>query len=263
MIEATGSISGIAGQDSNITQLDSSGNGVQIDSVNKNLQTKITNAQQKLHSLSSDEKMTQEEKLKKRQEIRQEITNLNQKLRQHQLDQKREERAKERAEKQAKEQAKNDAMADNARRAAFEKKETVQQAASEEEENQESGLPQKKVSAMISADGSMKQAKVYKSVETQLGAVVSILQSEINLDSVRGQNTEKKQEKLTKIQKKTNAATGSQMSVLGDVNKAVKKAVEDEQDGKKIKRDNGLTLLKGDNGPKKKIGEYVTLDIRG
>lgn len=261
MIETVRNSSGIASQSGSM-QLDSSGNGMQTDSVNKNLQTQITDAQQKLHSLSSDEKLTQEEKMKKKQEIRQEITDLNQKLRQHQLELKREERAKEQAEKQAKEQAKN-TMADSTQKLPFEKEETAQQTTSEKEENQENGLPQKKADAMISADGSIRQAKVYKNVETQLGAIASILQSEINLDSGRGQDTEKKEEKLAKVQKRTNTATGLQMSVLGDVNKAVKKASETEQTEKKIKKDNGLTLLKGDNGPKKKIGSYVSLDIKG
>lgn len=242
MMKIAGNISGIADQGSNAMQADSSGSNMQVDPVSKNLQNQIANAQQKLQSLSSDEKMTPEEKMKKRQEIQQEITSLNQQLRQHQIDQRKEERAKE--------QAKN-AMAD------------MQKADSEKPENKESGLSKTKVNAMISADSSMKQAKVHKNVETQLGAAVSVLQSEIHLDAGRGQSTEKKQEELAKVEGRANAAASSQMSVLGDANKAMKEAAEEERDEKKIKKKDDLTLLKGDNVAKKKIGEYVTVDVRG
>ena len=58
------------------------------DSVSKNIQNQIANAQQKLQDLSSNEEMSLEDKMKKRQEIQQEINNLNQQLRQHQIEQK-------------------------------------------------------------------------------------------------------------------------------------------------------------------------------
>ena len=57
------------------------------DSVSKNIQNQIANAQQKLQDLSSNEEMSLEDKMKKRQEIQQEINNLNQQLRQHQIEQ--------------------------------------------------------------------------------------------------------------------------------------------------------------------------------
>ena len=56
------------------------------DSVSKNIQNQIANAQQKLQDLSSNEEMSLEDKMKKRQEIQQEINNLNQQLRQHQIE---------------------------------------------------------------------------------------------------------------------------------------------------------------------------------
>ena len=60
------------------------------DSVSKNIQNQIANAQQKLQDLSSNEEMSLEDKMKKRQEIQQEINNLNQQLRQHQIEQRKE-----------------------------------------------------------------------------------------------------------------------------------------------------------------------------
>ena len=64
------------------------------DSVSKNIQNQIANAQQKLQDLSSNEEMSLEDKMKKRQEIQQEINNLNQQLRQHRSSRERNSRVK-------------------------------------------------------------------------------------------------------------------------------------------------------------------------
>ena len=64
------------------------------DSVSKNIQNQIANAQQKLQDLSSNEEMSLEDKMKKRQEIQQEINNLNQQLRQHQIEQRNKQQSK-------------------------------------------------------------------------------------------------------------------------------------------------------------------------
>ena len=64
------------------------------DSVSKNIQNQIANAQQKLQDLSSNEELSLEDKMKKRQEIQQEITNLNQQLRQHQIEHRKEQQRK-------------------------------------------------------------------------------------------------------------------------------------------------------------------------
>ena len=52
--------------------------GMQSDSYTKSIQRQIADAQQKLQDLSSNEELSLEDKMKKRQEIQQEITNLNQ-----------------------------------------------------------------------------------------------------------------------------------------------------------------------------------------
>lgn len=66
--------------------------GAQMDSVSRNLQNKIANEQKKLKDLASDDNLSPEEKMKKRQEIQQEVANLQQQLRQHQIEQQREQR---------------------------------------------------------------------------------------------------------------------------------------------------------------------------
>ena len=69
------------------TQTGAMGMAQANDSVSKNIQNQIANAQQKLQNLSSNEEMSLEDKMKKRQEIQQEINNLNQQLRQHLIEQ--------------------------------------------------------------------------------------------------------------------------------------------------------------------------------
>ena len=75
-------------------QAGSSGRITQLDSVSKNIQNQIANAQKKLQELSSNEGLSIEDKMKKRQEIQQEINNLNQQLRQHQVEQIKEQQTK-------------------------------------------------------------------------------------------------------------------------------------------------------------------------
>ena len=72
------------------TQTGAMGMAQANDSVSKNIQNQIANAQQKLQDLSSNEGLSLEDKMKKRQEIQQEITNLNQQLRQHQIEHRKE-----------------------------------------------------------------------------------------------------------------------------------------------------------------------------
>ena len=47
------------------------------DSVSKNIQNQIANAQKELQELSSNKEMSIEEKMNRRQEIQQQITDLN------------------------------------------------------------------------------------------------------------------------------------------------------------------------------------------
>ena len=132
------------------------------DSVSKNIQNQIANAQQKLQDLSSNEELSLEDKMKKRQEIQQEITNLNQQLRQHQIEQ--------RKEQQSKKSSMDDMVAGTKNTSA--KKGT--------------GLSQAGMRAMISADSSMKQAKVQGSMATQMEGRAGVLESEIKQDAGKG-----------------------------------------------------------------------------
>ena len=72
------------------TQIEQMGMNQATDSYSRNIQNQIENAQKQLQELSSNEDMSLEEKMKKRQEIQQQISDLNVQLRQHQTEQRRE-----------------------------------------------------------------------------------------------------------------------------------------------------------------------------
>ncbi len=193
-------INGISGANTQAAQI---GMNQAMDSYSKNIQNQIANAQKQLQELSSNEEMTLEEKMKKRQEIQQQISDLNMQLRQHQIEQRKEQQSKG---------ASMDDMLGGNRTAA-------------KSGNKGSGLSQASMQAMISADSSMKQAKVQGSVATQIEGRASVLESEIKQDAGKG-NTEKKEEELAELKAKAQSATAAQMSTLADANKSVEEAAK-------------------------------------
>lgn len=178
--------------------------GMQSDSYTKNIQRQIADAQQKLQDLSSNEELSLEDKMKKRQEIQQEINNLNQQLRQHQIEQRKEQ------------QSKNSSSMDD-----------MVAGTSNTSKKKDTGLSQASMQAMLCADSSMKQAKVQGSMAAQIQGRASVLESEIKQDAGKG-NTEKKEEELAELQAKAQSATAAQMSTLADANKSVEEAAKAE-----------------------------------
>lgn len=85
--------------------------------------------------------------------------------------------------------------------------------------NQNAGMSQAGMQAMISAETSLKEAKVQGNVASRLEGIARTMRSEIKLDASRGGNVEKKQEALAEIEKKVEAAQNSQISTLGKANK--------------------------------------------
>lgn len=181
------------------------GIGVPEDTVSRNLQRQIADAQKRLQEISSNGEMGMEEKMKKRQEIQQEITDLNQQLRQHQIEQRKEQ------------QAKHASMADGAARRA------------QKPEGSGSVLSQASMQAIVSADASMKQAHVQGSVATQMEGRAGVLKAEIKQDAGRGDDIKKKEAELANLQGKAQAAVSSQISSLADANQAVEEAAKASQ----------------------------------
>lgn len=197
-------INGISGANTQAAQI---GMNQAMDSYSKNIQNQIANAQKQLQELSSNEEMTLEEKMKKRQEIQQQISDLNMQLRQHQIEQRKEQQSKG---------ASMDDMLGGNRTAA-------------KSGNKGSALSQASMQAMISADSSMKQAKVQGSVATQMQGRANVLKAEIKQSG----STEAKEAELADLEQKAVNATASQMNTLAEANKAVSEAAAAERTEKK------------------------------
>ena len=186
------------------TQMGQMGMNQATDSYSRNIRNQIANAQKQLQELSSNEEMTLEEKMKKRQEIQQQISDLNMQLRQHQ--------AEQRKEKQQAKASSMDDMIGGTKSKAGEKG---------------IGMSQASMTAMISADTSIKQAKVQGSVATSMEGRAGVLESEIKNN--HGADVTKKKEELADVTQKAQAATASQMNTLAEANKVMEEAAVAER----------------------------------
>ena len=207
-------INGIHGAD---TQMGQMGMNRTADSYSRSIQKQIANAQKQLQELSSNEDMTLEEKMKKRQEIQKQINDLNMELRQHQMEQRRAAVGGS-AKQQAKGSSGNDMPG------------STGNAGKTKAGSKSAGLSQASMTAMISADSSIKQAKVQGSVATKMEGRAGILRSEIKLDQARGGDTQKKEEELAETEQKAQAAVSSQLSTLADANRTMEEAADNREE---------------------------------
>ncbi len=172
------------------------------DSYSRNIKNQIANLQKQLQELSSNEEMTLEEKMKKRQELQQQISDLNMQLRQHQMEQ-----CKER--QQAKSSSMDDMLGGTKAKAG----------------EKGAGLSQASMTAMLSADTSIKQAKVQGGVATELKGRANVLKAEVK----QGGNTEAKKKEIAELEQKAENVTAAQMNTLAEANKAVEEAAVAER----------------------------------
>lgn len=186
------------------------GRGMLSDPVSRNIQNQIASAQEQLQALSSNEDMTLEEKMKKRQEIQQEITSLNQQLRQHQIQQRKEQREKS---------ASANGLLGESQKAGMEK--------------QGRGLSQTGMQSILSADASLKQAKAQGSIAQRMEGKANVLKVEIKLDK---NNTERKEAELADVERKAMDAIAAQADTLADANREIREGMKaDRADSKKEK----------------------------
>lgn len=196
-------INGIHGANAQAVQ---TGMGQAADPYSKNIRNQIANAQKKLQDLSSNEELTPEEKMKKRQEIQQEITSLNQQLRQHEIEQ--------RKERQSKGTSMDDMIAGSQRTKA---------------DRKGSGLSQAGMQAVISADSSMKLAQAQSGVIVEIKGRAGVLKSEIKADQGRGVSVEAKKAELAEAEQRAADTTASQINTLAEAGQAMKEAAKAEQ----------------------------------
>ena len=195
------------------------------DSVSKNIQNQIANAQKQLQELSANKEMSIEEKMKKRQEIQQQITDLNNQLRQHQIEQRKEQQAKK---------SSMDDMLGGKRKV------------SSKAESQTNGLSQASMKAMLSADSAIAQSKVQGSVATKMDGRVGVLEAEIKLDLARGGDVTKKKEELAEVQRKAIVAEAAQLDTLADANKELEEAAKADQQVEKANDKDSVSNRKDD-----------------
>lgn len=198
-------ISGVSGQ---MTQMGQTGGIQASDQESKNLQRQITEKQKQLQELSTNQELSVEEKMKKRQDIQKEITELNNQLRQHQIELRKEQQ-------QAKGSAMDDMLGGN------------RKAKAPESSQQEAGLSQAGMKAMLTADSAMDQAQVKGSVAADMEGKAGVLDMEIKMDAARGQNVEKKQEELAEVEKRAQAAIASQASSLAQASASMEEAAKE------------------------------------
>lgn len=250
-------INGINGANRQMKQM---GMNPAMDSYSRSIQNQIAIAQKQLQEISSDKELAPEEKMKKRQEIQQQINDLNMQLRQHQMELRRE--------RQQAEVSSMDDMPGGTRSTENTKA-----------GSKSTGLSQANMTAMISADSSIKQADIQGSVATKLNGNSRILKSEIRQDQASGGDTQKKEEELAKLEQKAQGAASSQLSMLADAGRTMEEAAkadsrddkenaakEDSRDdkenaakadGRESKDDKDAQLINGRDS-----AENVTVDIR-
>ena len=188
--------------------------GQNEDAQSKSIRKQIEAKQQELSELSAKEDMSPEEKMKKRQELTKEISDLNMQLRQHQM----EKHMQKKAEKQKQSQNAQNAQAQKSGGTSKGKGRT-----------QAAGISSEGMSALLSADASMKQAQVQGSVSNRMENRAGVLETEIKLDSSRGTSTERKEAELASVEGKAYGAAAAQAGSLREVNESVREAAEAER----------------------------------
>ncbi len=188
--------------------------GGQDDSYSRNIKNQIANAQKRLQEISSDQQLSTEEKMKKRQEIQQEIANLNQQLRQHQMEQRRQQQENRKAERASGSDPGNDSAG--------------------------SGLSGAGMEAMISADSSMKQAKVQGNMAKQAEGKAAVLKTEVKLDK-NDTTAARKEKEIAELGARAQKATQGQMSSLADAGKEIEKAAKEGGEAKEAADSTGRT----------------------
>ena len=218
------------------------GKSGQMDTESKNLQQQIEKLQNDLKDISSNQEMPADTKMKKRQEIQKQISELQIQLRQHQIDVKREER-----EKKKEKSSFDDLMG-------TQKKNT-------QNENPNAVMSASSMTAMVSADVSMKQASVQGSTARKMEGRANVLDSEIALDSSRGgsSNVGLKEAELSDAKEAAQKATSDQLASLAEAGEELKSASEkDNAENRTEDKDKEAKNVSGDEKGDEKQTESVS-----
>lgn len=211
------------------------------DSVSKNIQNEISEAQRQKQSLSSKGDISAKEKMKKDQELQQEISSLNTQLRMRQEevqkeqkkealsgevrpvreDEKKVENRVETKEKSIGEIRDQEQQARKLENFETQSKDTEKE---KEKEDTETTDSRKETKAVVAGDSGMEQVKQQRRVITRMKDAIAVLKGEIRQDEARGLDVEDKKKELEEQEDKMQKASASQFSVLGEANKAMGEA---------------------------------------
>lgn len=197
-----------------------------VDAYSKSLKKQIADAQKSLQELSQNGEMDADTKMKKRQEIQKQISDLNMQLRQHQIE--------ERRKAQQEQNQKNQLM---------------------KSDDHASGLSKNSMEAVISADHSLKQAKLQGNTAHRMQNSAEIKRVEIKLDgggSTRSSDDDvsisSKWDEVDSMEQHAEAATASQISLLAGIQTKLNEA--NAEDGMSAE-------------PRKKSGEKAKTETEG
>ncbi len=186
------------------------------DAVTRNIQSQIMKAQKELIEIAQNKDMSLDEKMERRKELNELIMDLKNQLRNHQI------------------QLRNEKQ--QLKKAAQKTEKENEQAVGNKANNRDNGLSQVNMQSMISADASVKQAKVQGSVASKAGGRAGVLKAEIKRDSALGGNVEAKRKELAETEKKATDANASQMETLAAGSKELSETAKAER-SRDIKRE--------------------------
>lgn len=171
-----------------------------IDNTSKNLQNQIQTKEQNLNRLSTDSKLSREEKEKKRQELQKEIEELNRKLELMRL--KQEEAEKKEKVKQEKEAAlkKEEKTKENTSDDKF----SPDSFKTENEESEHTDMSVQDVQNMLHTHLNLRNDLIENSADFDKQNTVRVLKTEIQQDDLRGRDTDSKKEDLQELREKEN-----------------------------------------------------------
>lgn len=218
------------------------------DAVSRNIKRQISEVQRKIQELAQKQDMSLEEKMKKRQEYNQQIADLNMQLRQHEIEVRQEKQ-------QPEENSMEDMLGGKENQNEAQDKDSV-------------SISTEGMEAMISADSSKRQSKVYGRVAKDLEAKMRTLSSEIDMDAKRGVDTSEKADAMADLEERMENAVSKQIGTISkaadEMEEAVKEAGKgkDIEDGKEEKED--TYLYQEDAGKKQKEDATLlqNIDIR-
>lgn len=190
------------------------------DSASKEIQSRIANAQNKRKEISSNQKMSEEEKSNERQKIQQEISDLKRQLRQRQLEEEKEQKEADKAARKQEEQEKQaraeiikeqqmgnaeDSSKQRGSRAAeasndrskenktVERDKRAEEVKADGKSDEESRKSQREdMRKRISKGTAVEQFRMIRKANQKIAAKAEVREAEIKQDEARGADVEKK-----------------------------------------------------------------------